>query len=95
MAIILLLAFCIFVESYFIPSTKVALLSNRLLFKSHINTIKMDSNDQISLKMSLVDLEKVGEDIEILPPQLGVTKIVMKFGGSSLANAERITYVTK
>eukprot|EP01039_Chlorochromonas_danica_P006131 gene6131-6751_t len=41
------------------------------------------------------DLDRVGEDIQILPPENGVTKIVMKFGGSSLASAERITYVAK
>jgi hypothetical protein len=45
--------------------------------------------------VSLSDLSKVGEDIEISPPEDGIKKIVMKFGGSSLANAERITYVAK
>lgn len=35
------------------------------------------------------------DDIEIKEPQNGVVKIVMKFGGSSLATAERITYVSK
>jgi aspartate kinase len=42
-----------------------------------------------------VDLKLVGEDIEILPMQEGITKIIMKFGGSSLSNAERCTYVAK
>ena len=35
------------------------------------------------------------DDIEIKNPETGVVKIVMKFGGSSLATAERITYVAK
>lgn len=43
-----------------------------------------------------VDLDRVGEDIVILPPEGGKPlKIVMKFGGSSLANAERVTYVAR
>jgi hypothetical protein len=44
---------------------------------------------------STVDLDKVGDDIQVLAPVDGVTRIVMKFGGSSLASAERITYVSK
>ena len=48
----------------------------------------------IALKMSSVD-PSVGEDIEVLPPIDDVRKIVMKFGGSSLATAERVTYVAK
>ncbi|KAJ1430464.1 aspartate kinase [Ochromonadaceae sp. CCMP2298] len=40
-------------------------------------------------------LDTVGDDIQILPPTDGVKRIVMKFGGSSIANPERITYVTK
>ena len=35
------------------------------------------------------------DDIEIKDPEEGVVKIVMKFGGSSLATAARITYVSK
>ena len=35
------------------------------------------------------------DDIEIKNPESGVVKIVMKFGGSSHATAERITYVAK
>lgn len=41
------------------------------------------------------DLKSIGEDIIVNPPSNGVTKIVMKFGGSSLASAERITYVCR
>ena len=42
------------------------------------------------------ELITVGDDIEILPPAMGKgMKTVMKFGGSSLANAERIMYVSK
>jgi aspartate kinase len=38
----------------------------------------------------------VGEEIEVLPPEGGKPlRTVMKFGGSSLANAERVTYVAK
>jgi len=56
-----------------------------------------ESNDAPSHIPSQIvtDLEKFGDDIEILPPSDGVVKIVMKFGGSSLASAERITYVSK
>ena len=43
-----------------------------------------------------VDLAVVGEDIEVLPLEGGkAMRVVMKFGGSSLANAERVTYVAK
>ena len=42
-----------------------------------------------------VDLDIIGQDIQVLPPQDGNTKIVMKFGGSSVSNAERVTYVAK
>jgi Amino acid kinase family len=48
-----------------------------------------------ALQMSTVDLSKVGSDISIQPSQDGIVKIVMKFGGSSLATAERITYVAR
>jgi len=47
------------------------------------------------VSVSSTDLESVGEEIEISPPSDGVTRIVMKFGGSSLASPERITYVSK
>ena len=40
-------------------------------------------------------LNNVGNDIEIIPASDEVICIVMKFGGSSLADAERITYVSK
>lgn len=40
-------------------------------------------------------LDKVGEEIIIAPPVNGITRVVMKFGGSSLATPERITYVSK
>ena len=40
-------------------------------------------------------LDKVGDEIVIAPPVNGVTRVVMKFGGSSLATPERITYVSK
>ena len=41
-----------------------------------------------------VDLSQIGADIEI-PRADKVVKIIMKFGGSSLANAERVTYVAR
>ena len=42
------------------------------------------------------ELQALGNDIEILPPSAGKgMRTVMKFGGSSLANAERIMYVSK
>jgi len=42
-----------------------------------------------------VNLDVIGQDIEVVPPQDGNTKVIMKFGGSSVANAERVTYVAK
>jgi len=49
----------------------------------------------VPLNTGPVDLTTVGTDIEILPPSIQQMKTVMKFGGSSLANAERITYVAR
>eukprot|EP01035_Chromulina_nebulosa_P016884 gene16884-22372_t len=49
----------------------------------------------MEIESTVDDLDLIGEDIEVNPPIDGVTRIVMKFGGSSLATAERITYVTK
>ena len=41
-------------------------------------------------------LINIGDDIEISPPSMGKgMKTIMKFGGSSLANSERIMYVSK
>ena len=42
-----------------------------------------------------VNLDEIGNDLEVPPPKDGITKIVMKFGGSSVSNAERVTYVAK
>ena len=42
-----------------------------------------------------MNLVEIGKDLNILPPQSGITKVVMKFGGSSVSNAERVTYVAK
>jgi len=47
------------------------------------------------LSLTQQELEAVGDEISILPNEAGVSRIVMKFGGSSLATAERIVYVTK
>jgi aspartate kinase len=44
--------------------------------------------------MRSVDLSEVGNDI-VLEPATDVKRIVMKFGGSSLATAERLTYVAR
>ena len=58
--------------------------------------MKAESGDSLHpTSVGNVDLETYGDDIVVLPPENGVTKIVMKFGGSSLASAERITYVSK
>ena len=53
--------------------------------------------NRLSLKMTstAVNLSEVGNDIVILPSESGIVKIVMKFGGSSLATPERVTYVAK
>lgn len=45
--------------------------------------------------LSAAELVTYGDDIAITQPDADVKKIVMKFGGSSLANPERITYVSK
>ena len=51
----------------------------------------------MSLQMAStsVNLSEVGNDIVILPSEAGIVKIIMKFGGSSLATPERVTYVAK
>jgi aspartate kinase len=54
--------------------------------------IIMSSSESVSLADNI---QSVGDDIRVLPPENGVKKIIMKFGGSSLATAERITYVSK
>ena len=41
------------------------------------------------------ELNTVGDDIIISPNNDGVVKIIMKCGGSSLADAERVVYVAK
>ena len=48
----------------------------------------------LSMSTSAVDLSQVGNEIVILPSN-GIVRTVMKFGGSSLATAERVTYVAK
>ena len=52
---------------------------------------------RFALKMisTSVNLAEIGNDIVILPSQDGIVKIVMKFGGSSLATPERVTYVAR
>lgn len=52
------------------------------------------TESKIFLSPPSVDISTVGDDIEVIPME-GVTKIVMKFGGSSLATPERVTYVSK
>lgn len=54
-------------------------------------TIRIDS----ALSIATVDLSSIGEEIVISPSENGVKKIVMKFGGSSLATADRVVYVAK
>lgn len=49
----------------------------------------------LELAATANELENFGDDIQILPPSNGAVKIVMKFGGSSLATPERVTYVSK
>lgn len=40
--------------------------------------------------LAMSSLDSIGNDISISPAVNGVTRIIMKFGGSSLATAERI-----
>ena len=55
----------------------------------------VDSGVDLGVANPYVDLASIGNEIEVSAPSNGLSKIVMKFGGSSLANAERITYVAK
>jgi len=54
-----------------------------------------DPGIDLSITPDTVDLSNIGNEIDVLPPEGGAKRIVMKFGGSSIANAERITYVAK
>lgn len=54
-----------------------------------------ERNNILSATESVRELDKIGDDIVVPPLENGIKKIVMKFGGSSLATAERITYVAK
>ena len=78
-----LVLFCSIVESYSWFPLKI------------VNKPISRLSQTFALDSSVVNLETVGDDIEILAPENGISKIVMKFGGSSLASAERITYVSK
>ena len=74
-------------EYIFSPNEKAISSKHPYLLTSQLQSARKDMNEM---------LEVVGNDIEILSPALGKgMKIVMKFGGSSLANAERIMYVCK
>lgn len=91
----------LYVLSSYCNSLRLGGLSR--LVKSHICHIKgvrnlfmAESGESLHpISVGNVDLETYGDDIVVLAPENGVTKIVMKFGGSSLASAERITYVSK
>lgn len=62
----------------------------------HLKTFHHDrTNKNTQLFLTQQELEAVGDEISILPSETGVSRVVMKFGGSSLATAERIVYVTK
>lgn len=54
-----------------------------------------DTGVDLGVSSTAIDLSSIGSEIEVPPPANGIVKIVMKFGGSSLANAERVTYVAK
>lgn len=56
---------------------------------------RVRNEDATRLQLDATGLEEVGEEIVVLPAPAGVKKIVMKFGGSSLASPDRITYVSK
>ena len=67
----------------------------RVLQSPHFRyPLRMTSPHRLSMQASTVDLSQIGADIEI-PRADKVVKIIMKFGGSSLANAERVTYVAR
>jgi aspartate kinase len=57
--------------------------------------IKRESLKMTATTAPAVNLSEVGNDIVILPSETGIVKIVMKFGGSSLATPERVTYVAR
>lgn len=74
------------------------LILPKLIQSFHFRTCFNQLNGgRVVLRMSTLNAELVtyGDDIAITPPDADVKKIVMKFGGSSLANPERITYVSK
>lgn len=48
------------------------------------------TNSELRMSTAAIDLENIGEDIQVAPPSNGVVKIVMKFGGSSLASAGNV-----
>jgi hypothetical protein len=60
----------------------------QLITNSKLRQLHMQSTTE----HSPIDLNSIGADISI-PKADKIVKIIMKFGGSSLANAERVTYV--
>lgn len=105
--LILALTFCASLSFHVQPRVPfIALKSSRVLQLPASQTSQRPANKAVQAAghflpthlhsfSQATDLDRVGEDIQILPPENGVTRIVMKFGGSSLASAERITYVAK
>lgn len=68
--------------------------SDAFLAPSLPHSLWKPSSRYLAMQAPAIDLSQVGVDIEI-PRADKITKIVMKFGGSSLANAERVTYVAR
>ena len=87
--------------NYHIIKALVVTKFNKAFITSQSRIIKktslqgVGSGIDLAITPSTVDLSTIGNEIEVLPPMDGIKKIVMKFGGSSLANAERVTYVAK
>lgn len=93
---VLFLLMCLSIQAFI----RNGLIVDKIFSKSADVITPRKSEDKGPSPLSMVvsstaDLESVGEDIVVLPSENGVKKIVMKFGGSSLASAERVTYVSK
>jgi hypothetical protein len=62
---------------------------------NHYGAATSIKRESLRMTATAVNLSEVGNDIVILPSETGIVKIVMKFGGSSLATPERVTYVAR
>ena len=74
-----------------ISSFRPSLLSSKKMSDIGCKNHPLQLKKQMSMS---TDLSTVGNDI-VISPATNIVKIAMKFGGSSLATAERVTYVAR